>query len=190
MKEIRNQGTVTINVDEESRHVEGYALIFNSLSNDLGGFTEVIEKDALNDEIIQRSDILAVMNHDSQRGVLARSKNGEGSLKLEIDERGLKYSFDAPNTQLGNELLEGLRRKDISQSSFGFVVETDEVKKDNDGMFVRTIKKFKELFDVSPVYFPAYDSTSVTVDTRSIDKYKANEKAELAEYFENLKSQI
>ena len=85
--------------------------------------------------------------------------------------------------------LEGLRRGDISASSFAFRIEKDEWKKE-DGKFKRKILKFNELYDVSPVYRPAYSETSVQVDKRGMKEIEEREKAELAEYFEKLKSQI
>lgn len=193
--------------DTDSRRVEGYALVFNTLSRDFGGMVEEIDQHAL-DGVLADSDVKCWMNHDSSRGALARCR-GENipqspvgnSLELEIDATGLRYAFDAPNTDLGNELLEGLRRGDISQSSFAFTVKEDKWERLEDGMVKRTILKFDRLFDVSPVYDPAYMDTSVEIDRRGYDaliadeaaaRQKADEarKAELAEYFANLKSQI
>ena len=113
-------------------------MVFNSESNDLGGFREVIDSRAL-DGVIGHSDILCLLNHNEDKGVLARSKYGEGSLNLEIDERGLKYMFEAPNTALGDELLEGLKRGDITTSSFAFTVGKDNWEKREDGSYLRTI---------------------------------------------------
>lgn len=160
---------------EESRRIEGYALVFGERSVDLGGFTEIISSGAL-DGVLERSDILALLNHNTERGVLARYRNGGGSLELTIDEKGLRYSFDAPNTMLGDEVLEGVRRGDISGSSFAFSVDEDEWGESEDGEIVRTIKRFSRLYDVSPVYHPAYEQTSV--DTRGLDEYKAKKEAE------------
>ena len=193
--------------DTDSRRVEGYALVFNTLSRDFGGMVEEIDQHAL-DGVLADSDVKCWMNHDSSRGALARCR-GENvpqspvgnSLELEIDATGLRYAFDAPNTDLGNELLEGLRRGDISQSSFAFTVKEDKWERLEDGMVKRTILKFDRIFDVSPVYDPAYMDTSVEIDRRGYDaliadeaaaRQKADEarKAELAEYFANLKSQI
>ena len=169
MQEIRNQHNENINApnDNESRLVQGYAIVFNSESVDLGGFTEIIEPDAL-DGVIERSDILCLLNHSTERGVLARCKNGEGSLKLEVDEHGLKYEFEAPKTALGDEILEGIRRGDISKCSFGFTVEDDEWIKREDGTVLRRIKKIKQLYDVSLVYSPAYEETEVKCDKRGL----------------------
>lgn len=175
MKEIRLGDNA--NTSNDNRHIEGYAIVFNSLSNDLGGFREIIEQGAITEELIKNSDILCLMNHDIKRGVLARSYQGRGSLKLEIDEHGLHYSFDAPNTDLGDEVLEGIRRGDISKCSFAFVCGEDNWTKDENGEYIRHVKKIKNLYDVSLVYHPAYDETEVKADTRGLDELKAQEEA-------------
>lgn len=163
---------------EESRKVEGYASVFNSRSKDLGGFTEIIDPSAF-EGVIERSDVLALLNHDQDRGVLARSRKGVGSLMLTIDERGLHYSFDAPHTTLGDELIEGLKRGDISTSSFAFTVSGERWDKDEDGRYVRTITQIDKLFDVSPVYNEAYEDTTVAL--RSLDAVRAEEEKEEVE---------
>ena len=145
MKEIRLGDNATSTI--ESRHIEGYAIVFNSLSNDLGGFREIIEPTAITDELIKNSDILCLMNHDIKKGVLARSYQGRGSLKLDIDEHGLHYSFDAPKTALGDEVLEGIRRGDISKCSFAFVCGEDVWDKDEKtGEYIRHVKKIKKVY--------------------------------------------
>lgn len=176
MKEIRLGDNATST--SESRHIEGYAIVFNSLSNDLGGFREIIEPTAITDELIKNSDILCLMNHDIKKGVLARSYQGRGSLKLDIDEHGLHYSFEAPKTALGDEVLEGIRRGDISKCSFAFVCGEDVWDKDEKtGEYIRHVKKIKNLYDVSLVYHPAYEETEVKADTRGLDELKAQEEA-------------
>ena len=81
-----------LRANDNSRHVEGYAIIFNSLSEDLG-FYETIEKTAIDEDVIKKSDCFCLLDHNSEK-VLARSKYGVGNLKLEIDDKGLKYSFE------------------------------------------------------------------------------------------------
>ncbi|WP_129648477.1 HK97 family phage prohead protease [Bacteroides salyersiae] len=187
-KEIRYFNEIRANEDSESRKVEGYAIIFNSESEDLG-FIETIEKDAIDDEVIAKSDVFALMNHDDKRGILARSRRGKGSLKLSIDDRGLKYEFDAPKTALGNELLEMLRRNDISASSFAFTVANGgDAWEKRDGKYYRTIKKIDRLFDVSPVYNPAYSET--TVACRSFDNILKIESDNLTQYWNKLDAEI
>ena len=150
-------------VQVDSRNITGYAVVFESNSEDLG-FIERIMKGAITDDTIKKSDVFCLLNHDSTK-VLARSKYGEGSLKLEIDERGLKYSFTAPQTDLGNEILEHLQRGEIDSSSFAFTVSLDEGSEKwytVEGVQYRDIYKIDELYDVSPVYQPAYQETTVS----------------------------
>ena len=163
--------------------------MFNSESRDLGGFTEVIAPSAL-EGVVAKSDILCLLNHNEDKGVLARSNKGTGSLTLEVDEKGLRYSFEAPNTSLGDELLEGLKRGDISASSFAFKVGEDKWTKRNDGSYLRTINTIERMFDVSPVYRAAYDATTVSVDTRGLDEAKARDKKEMEEYYKQLREEV
>ena len=164
--------------EDESRHIEGYGSVFNSRSLDLGGFQEIIAPGAF-DGVIEKSDVKALLDHNAERGILARSRNGKGSLSLELDERGLKYSFDAPHTNLGDEVVEGLKRGDYSQSSFAFTVESESWTKEEDGSYLRTINKIGNLYDVSIVANPAYTDTSVAL--RSLDAFKAQEETQIPE---------
>lgn len=158
----------------ESRTVEGYALRFGVHSDGLP-FDEVIEHGAL-DGVIARSDVLAVLNHNTDRGVLARSRNGVGSLELTVDEVGLKYRFEAPHTALGDELLENIRRGEVFESSFCFTVKRDSWDYQTDGPSRRVIHEIDKLFDVSPVYNAAYSATSVY--TRGLDEARARAEEE------------
>ena len=160
--------------EEGSRHVEGYALLFGVRSDGLW-FDEVIERNAL-DGVLEKSNVFALLNHDMSRGILARWNRKAISLTLEVDEKGLRYSFDAPNTALGDELIESLRRGEINQSSFCFSAEKDTWEKKEDGNWKRTIHKIGQLYDVSPVYDAAYSSTSV--DLRGKEQVEAAIEAE------------
>lgn len=158
--------------EPESRHIEGYGSVFNERSLDLGGFVEMIAPGAF-DGVIERSDVKCYLDHNPEKGILARSRNGKGSLSLVVDEKGLKYSFDAPKTNLGDEVVEGLKRGDYSQSSFAFTVDDEIWTKEEDGSYLRTITKIGGLYDVSIVANPAYEGTSVAL--RSLDAFKAQE---------------
>jgi len=167
--EIRNiSGNITRS--DESRYVEGYALIFNSRSEDLG-FYETIDREAISQDLIETCDIFALLNHNDDK-VLARSNKGHGSLTLEVDEVGLRYSFDAPKTALGDELLEYLSRGEITGSSFAFCIDWNDPDAQSwekkNGIKYRTIHKIASLHDVSPVFTPAYSATSVS--KRALDK--------------------
>ena len=172
-KEIRKTGDIQIRAidgQEESRKVEGYALLFDVESNYIG-YYETIQRGAITQELIDNCDIFALFNHDDDE-VLARSNMGSGSLTLTVDEKGLKYEFDAPNTDIGNRLLEHIERGDISQSSFAFCIDPNdneaETWESKDGAYYRTIHKIASICDVSPVWCPSYSSTSVS--KRSLEK--------------------
>lgn len=172
--EVRNTlGNVIRQADSESRMVEGYALLFETSSDGLD-FEEVISREAL-EGVIARSDVFALLNHSKERGILARSINGAGSLTLEVDEKGLLYRFDAPNTALGNELLENLRRGEINQSSFAFDVDSDKWERKSDGTWKRTINQIGHLYDVSPVYNAAYSKTSVYMRGKEVEEERLAE---------------
>lgn len=179
--EIRSIGSPLKRNADNSRHVEGYAVVFNSRSEDLG-FYETIEPSAITQELIDNSDIFALLNHDDDK-VLARSNHGVGSLTLTLDDKGLKYEFDAANTQLGNDLLEYINRNEINTSSFAFNINYNDPEAETwerkDGVTYRTIHKIAYLHDVSPVWNAAYKATSVS--QRSLDKCKELEDKEIAE---------
>lgn len=166
-KEYRNYGIIR-EFDEESRLITGYALKFDSESQYMG-FYEKIDRSAISPDLLAQCDIFALLNHDENK-VLARSRYGEGSLKLELDDEGLYYEFEAPKTQYGDELIEHLKRGEIFASSFGCYIdpEGDIKTRDEKGIIHRTITKITRLFDVSPVFEPAYLSTNCTKRTLEI----------------------
>lgn len=174
-KELRS---IEIRTIEDSRKIEGVSIVFNALSNDLGGFREQIIPEAV-EGVIEQSDIFFLYNHTSDRGFLARSRNGSGSLQTEVREDGVYFSFDAPHTALGDEVLEYLKRGDVNQCSFAFAVEADKWEKQEDGMYIRTITKFKKLYDMSLVDNPAYSQTSACARFAEIKEEErlANERA-------------
>ncbi len=181
MKEIRNiQEQPTAPAVEGRRVVEGYALVFDTPSTGLRGFHEVIHRGAL-DGVLEQSDVFALLDHNQSRGVLARSNKGAGSLTLSVDERGLKYSFEVPDTALGAEVYQGVQRGDIAGSSFSFTVKKDRWERGADGVALRHIDQIEALYDVSPVYRPAYDATTVSVDRRGLEALEAAEQQQAEE---------
>lgn len=174
-KEIRNISNYIKRSDDTSRLVEGTAIVFSSDSQDMG-FIERIMPSAIDEDTIKRSDIFAYLNHDASRGVLARSRYGNGSLQLDLQEDGLHYRFEAPQTELGDELLSYLTRGEITTSSFAFSLPKeggDKWYRSEDGTLHRDILKIERLFDVSPVFEPAYEAT--TVMKRKLDEIQAIE---------------
>ena len=121
------------------------------------------------------SDVRALFNHDPNQ-ILARTASG--TMSVSVDAKGLKYRFEMPNTTLGNDLLEMIRRGDISQSSFAFTVkETSWVEEKYPIPDLRKIIKIEEVYDVSPVTYPAYEGTSV--QARSIEQVAKEERTKV-----------
>lgn len=151
----------------ETMNVVGHASVYNTMSEDLGGFREIIAPGAFDD--VLDNDVRALINHD---GNLILARTTSGTLKLSTDEKGLKYEFDMPQTSYGKDLAISMKRGDVTQSSFAFTVENDNWET-KDGMDVRTITKVKRLFDVSPVTYPAYpDADDLVIAQRGLSVYK------------------
>jgi HK97 family phage prohead protease len=138
--------------------IAGHAAKFDSLSEDLGGFRERIAPGAFA-KALTSSDVRALWNHDPN---IVLGRNKAGTLRLSEDSAGLFYECDLPDTQLVRDMvLEPIRRGDVNQCSFGFSTRNDKWAK-VDGEWIRTLLEV-DLFDVSPVTYPAYQSTDVAV---------------------------
>lgn len=140
------------------QRIAGHAAVFNSLSEDLWGFREKISPGAFKNAL-EKSDIRALLNHDPNF-VLGRTKND--TLRVREDETGLAVEIDPPETSWADDLLVSIGRGDISQMSFAFRVGEDAWET-VDGINIRTIISFDEIFDVSPVTYPAYPKTDVSL---------------------------
>lgn len=154
----------------EGRKITGTAIVFDQWSIDLGGFVEIINRDALDWNTVKKSDIIANMDHRTDY-IMARSrKNNKGNLELTLDNTGLHFSFEAPKTVKGDELISHIERGEYDSCSFCFSWDLnggDEWV--NDGKQLRHIvKKITKIYDVSVVAYPAYEQTNVDVRMRSI----------------------
>lgn len=156
---------IEVRKTDDGKTIIGHAAVYDSLSENLGGFRERIKPGAF--DSVLNDDVRALFNHDSNL-VLGRTKSG--TLRLSVDEKGLRYDITPPDTTAANDLMILLERGDVDQSSFGFIVEDDSWDEDEDGRMIRTINKFKRLFDVSPVTYPAYPETDVAL--RRLDEVK------------------
>lgn len=154
----------------EGRTIQGYGAVFGQQSRVMYDpekkrfFVEVIEPGAITEELLRSCDVKALLEHNKQR-ILARSFMGAGSLTLGVDNYGMAYRFDSPNTPDGDCCVEHVTRGDLFGSSFAYW--TDEkrnvtYKKDADLLF-RTVHRIDKIFDVSIVSDPAYFGTDVTV---------------------------
>jgi uncharacterized protein len=134
----------------------GYASVFNSPSEDLGGFIEYVAPGAFKRSLQSRNEVKLLWNHDS--GEPLASLRG-GTMQLVEDQRGLKVTAQLPNTTRGRDIAELLRTKVIDSMSFGFNVIRDSWSSDGK---TRTLESVR-LFETSIVSFPAYPSTTATV---------------------------
>lgn len=161
----------------DERTIEGYSIVFGKESRIMYDaerkrfFTEIIERSAVTEDLLNRCDIKAVLEHDKRR-LLARSRYGVGSLSLSIDDYGLQYRFVSPHTSDGDFAKEMIERGDIFGSSFAYYVDDKDKSKVSysmkDGMLLRTVHVIDYISDISPVSDPAYFGTDVTV--RSIEE--------------------
>lgn len=147
--------------------IRGYAALFESLSENLGGFREQILPGAFGG--VLENDVRALMNHDEN---LVLGRTASGTLRISQDAHGLFYEVDLPDTQAARDLMTLIKRGDVTQSSFAFSVAAggDSWAEDDEGRIVRTITKVGRLFDVSPVTYPAYPDT--TVGARGLEEFK------------------
>lgn len=165
------EGDIQIRMNEdgtESRTIYGYGAVFNRWSSNLGWFREKMERTAFDN--VDMSSVVATFNHDFNN-VLARADSD--TLKLSVDEVGLRYEFEAPNTTVGNDLLENIRIGNVKGSSFMFTVSDKGTKwsKGDDGMDERTITQVERLIELGPVTVPAYpDTTAAKRDYESATK--------------------
>jgi len=157
--------------------ISGYAAVFYRadqpgtefrLADD---YVERIQPGAFNNALKNADDARALFNHDSNQ-VLGRVSSG--TLRLNVDEVGLRYQIDLPDTQLGRDVATIIERGDVSGSSFAFSVNDkgSEVTRDGEQM-VRTITDVS-LFDVGPVTYPAYQATSTAKrNTEALEELEA-----------------
>ncbi|UCG30038.1 MAG: HK97 family phage prohead protease [candidate division WOR-3 bacterium] len=143
------------NAEQEGNTIRGYAAVYNSDSEWMGGFYEQIATGAF-DNVLD-NDVRAYFNHDEN---LLLGRVSSGTLRIGTDKRGLYYEVDLPNTTYANDLVELMKRGDVNQSSFAFLIDEDRWEQ-RDGKTYRIIEKVSRLLDVSPVSQPAYpDATS------------------------------
>lgn len=163
---------------EESREIEGYAAVFNQRSVNLVPWNsyrevfEVLESGCMDAKLLRESDVVLTAFHDNTK-ILGRSTNGKGTLTLSLDEKGLKVRCTLPRTNTADDMLELIKRGDVSGMSFAYTTDEDdsqncvsyerEAEKSADGkeVWVRHVKRITGLYDVTIAGHPAYPQTSV-----------------------------
>lgn len=148
----------------------GYAALYDSMSEDLGGFREIIRPGAFDRAIREGHDILVRGEHDS-RMLLGRTSSG--TARVSVDAKGLHYEVDVPDTQAGRDTWTLAQRGDVRQSSFAFLVAGPDGERwsaSEDGSILRELLDV-DVIDVAPVAMPAYSETSVSA--RSLEQARA-----------------
>jgi HK97 family phage prohead protease len=153
---------------------EGYASVFNSRSENLGGFTEFVAPGAFTRSLKSRNDVKLLWNHDA--GQVLGSTRAK-TMSLVEDSRGLKVSATLPNTSLGRDTAELIRTGIIDSMSFGFNVIKDSWNAEGNERTLHSVR----LFEVSIVAFPAYSSTAGTTNVRSVEKLAKRAEVDMAE---------
>lgn len=176
----------------ESREIEGRPIVFGVRSVNLTPWSstrkvyEVLEPGCISRELLQRSDVVLNLNHNSDVvNVLGRYRNNpeRDTLKLEMRGDGIDCRCELPKTNNANDTLELIKRGDITGMSFAFSDDYEDTEngvsyertndvEDGKEVWLRHVKRINGLFDVSIVTHPAYEQT--TVGTReaseAIDK--------------------
>lgn len=137
--------------------IAGYAAVFNTRSADLGGFREEIAPGAFADTLRGGGEVLALVEHDPK---LCLGRRSAGTLSLREDDRGLFVEIDPPDTTVGRDAIENIRRKDIQGMSFRFPRGAKDTWRVENGETVRTLQKCG-LLEVTLTTIPAYPDTTV-----------------------------
>lgn len=190
-----------IQSEKESRIITGRAIVFESWSKNLGGFYEIIHRGAITQELIDKSDIIMNINHDDEK-MVARSRQGKGTLSVSLKDDGVYFSFEAPTTSRGDELLYNVRSGNIFECSFAFTIPDDLHSErwyvDSDNVYRREVNVIDGLYDMSLVIHGAYGDTNcqtrcadnevlnpgdkITEYRKKIDKYYDDKMSELTDY--------
>jgi HK97 family phage prohead protease len=168
MREIRFNLAGVRSGQGSARNIEGYAAVFNSPTKIGDNFLEQIRPGAFTRAIREKQDVRALVNHDPN---LVLGRIGNGTLELKEDARGLWFRCDVAPTTAGDDVLASIRRNDIGECSFAFAAVSDEWTSMDVGgkrCDLRTLTDV-DLFDVSPVCFPAYSGTSVAAERSRIN---------------------
>lgn len=172
--------------ESDERFIEGYAALFNQRSkllaeyrdNELVEFYETIESGAF-DDVLADPELNVIMTVDHDRSKMV-ARTLSGTLQLSVDEVGLKYRFSVPNTTLGNDLYELVKRGDLFESSFVFTIDPDDEELSTGVQPIeRTIKRFSGLYDTSIVTDGAYANTSITVSRSITDVIEKQKEVEV-----------
>ena len=174
--ETRDQGTAytELRIDAvDGNRIEGYAIVFHSLSLDLGGFRELIAPEAVDRTLTDAADVRALVDHDSSK-IIGRTR--AGTLTLRKDPKGMRVIIEPdPQISYAGDLMRSIKRGDVSGMSFGFRALEDDWNYDGT-VPVRTVTDMK-ISEVSVVTFPAYPDTTAAV--RSLKAFQEKQPSKI-----------
>ena len=162
------------NNEKNGDHIVGRPIVYNS-KTDLGWFDEIIEAGAL--EGANLKDVRFLVNHDTSMIPLARSRNNNenSTMQLEVDKDGMsiRVNLDTENNTEARNLYSAIKRGDITGMSFMFTIDDEEWEDVQTEHPTRHIRKIAQVFEVSAVTFPAYESTEISArDKAALDSAK------------------
>lgn len=179
IKEMRISELRALQEENDEMIIEGYAAVFE-VETDLGWCKEVISRDAFND--CNMLDCVLKYNHNDNCLILARTRNK--SLELTIDSKGLKVRAKLIDTTQNRDIYKMIQAGLLDKMSFAFSVRKQEWDYEND---IRRITEIAQLFDVSVVDVPAYDSTEIYARSKEAYEKEKREHQELKTEKEKLK---
>lgn len=155
-------------VSEDNRKLKGYAIVFGSMSQDLGGFREIISPEAVDRTLAAGTDVRALVDHDSAK-VIGRTRSG--TLMLRKDSHGLAVTIE-PDTEISyaRDIVRAVQRGDIDGMSFAFRAIEDSWNYDGD-LPLRTVHDMR-MSEISIVTWPAYQATDIQVAMRSLQAFQ------------------
>jgi uncharacterized protein len=188
---ITNQ-KVELRATDSGNVLECLAIPFDVMSEDLGGFRECIKRGAFSRSLKQNPDVRMLWNHDTSEPIGRAGKN----LTLTETEQGIVCVASLPKTTRANDIAELVRTGIVSGMSFGFVVNMDEWEEEEDGSVKRSVVD-ADLFEISPVTFPAYSdsmvslrSTNATDAAEKLKQFRNAKQSSLANYHATLERHI
>jgi len=151
------------NNEKNGDHIVGRPIVYNSMT-DLGYFNEIIEAGALDKANLK--DVRFLINHNTDMIPLARSRNNNenSTMQLEVDKDGMtiRVNLDTENNTEARNLYSAIKRGDITGMSFMFTIDDEEWVDLESDHPTRHIRKIGQVFEVSAVTFPAYESTEIS----------------------------
>ena len=163
------------NNEKNGDHIVGRPIVYNSRT-DLGWFDEIIEAGALDKANLK--DVRFLVNHNTNMIPLARSRNNNenSTMQLEVDKDGMaiRVNLDTENNTEARNLYSAIKRGDITGMSFMFTIDDEEWENLDSDHPTRHIRKISQVFEVSAVTFPAYESTEISArDKEALESAKA-----------------